>query len=269
VTNKAKAESGRAPEPVRSVVANLSVAGNMLALGVTRANLGQAIKSQIGEFCHAAAAGRYPFVRGSERDITQEDFARLFAPNGLFDDFFQKHLQAFVDTSTRPWTFKDQAGASMGGPGTLLTFQRAATIRETFFRGAANAPGLRLDFKPDAMDASIKRFILDVDGQVVQYAHGPQIPVAIQWPGPRGSTQVRVELLPPSDAGSSGMTASGPWALFRMFDRLQIESGAAPERFRATFNVNGRKATFEVTTSSVRSPFRLKELEEFSCPTGL
>jgi type VI secretion system protein ImpL len=76
-------------------------------------------------------------------------------------------------------------------------------------------------------------------------------------------------LLPPSEAGSSGMTASGPWALFRMFDRLQIESGAAPERFRATFNVNGRKATFEVTTSSVRSPFRLKELEEFSCPTGL
>jgi type VI secretion system protein ImpL len=269
VTNKVKGESGRAPEPVRSLLSSLSVAGNMLALKDTRVNLGQAINSQIGEFCRAAAAGRYPFVRSSERDVTQEDFARLFAPNGLFDDFFQKHLQPFVDTSTRPWSFKDQAGASMGGPGTLATFQRAAAIRETFFRGAGNVPGLRLDFKPDAMDSSITQFILDVDGQIVRYAHGPAIPVSIQWPGPRGSTQVRVELSPPSSTGRSGLTASGPWALFRMLDKLQVEPGQAPERFRVTFAIEGRKASFDVTTSSVRSPFRLRELEEFSCPTGL
>jgi type VI secretion system protein ImpL len=62
---------------------------------------------------------------------------------------------------------------------------------------------------------------------------------------------------------------SGPWALFRMIDKLQLEPGQAPERFRVTFNVEGRKASFDVTTSSVRSPFRLKELEEFTCPTGL
>jgi type VI secretion system protein ImpL len=269
VPNKVKAEGARAPEPVRSLLSSLSVAGNMLALGVTRANLGQAINSQIGEFCRVAAAGRYPFVRSSERDVTQEDFARLFAPNGLIDDFFQKHLQPFVDTSTRPWTFKDVAGASMGSPGTLLTFQRAAAIRETFFRGAGNVPGLRLDFKPDAMDTSITQFILDVDGQIVRYAHGPAIPVSIQWPGPRGSTQVRVELSPPSATGRSGIVTSGPWALFRMIDKLQLEPGQAPERFRVTFNVEGRKASFDVTTSSVRSPFRLKELEEFTCPTGL
>jgi type VI secretion system protein ImpL len=201
--------------------------------------------------------------------MTQEDFARLFAPNGLFDAFFQANLQPFVDTAARPWSFKDQAGASMGNPGTLLTFQRAAAIRETFFRGGGNGPSLRLDFKPDAMDPSIKRFILDVDGQTVQYAHGPQIPVSIQWPGPRGSSLVRVELVPPSESGASGMSASGPWALFRLFDRLQIEPTSAPERFRATFNIGGRKASFEITTSSVRSPFRLKDLEEFACPTGL
>jgi type VI secretion system protein ImpL len=269
VPNKVKAEGARAPEPVRSLLSSLSVAGNALALGGTRIKLGEAINAQIGEFCRVAAAGRYPFVRSSDRDVTQEDFARLFAPNGLIDDFFQKHLQPFVDTSTRPWSFKDIAGASMGSPGTLLTFQRAAAIRETFFRGAGNVPGLRLDFKPDAMDTTITQFILDVDGQIVRYAHGPAIPVSIQWPGPRGSTQVRVELSPPSATGRSGIVTSGPWALFRMIDRLQLEPGPAPERFRVTFNVEGRKASFDVTTSSVRSPFRLRELEEFTCPTGL
>ena len=37
----------------------------------------------------------------------------------------------------------------------------------------------------------------------------------------------------------------------------------------ATFDVDGRKAVFEVTASSVRNPFRLRELNEFSCPSGL
>jgi type VI secretion system protein ImpL len=269
VPNRVKAEGARAPEPVRSMVTTLSVVGSTLVYGVTRSNLSQAINSQIGEFCRQATSGRYPFVRNSDRDVTQEDFARLFSPNGLFDDFFQKNLQTFVDTSRRPWSFRPQAGASMGNPGALLTFQRAAMIRETFFRGGGAVPGLRLDVMPVEMDTGITQFVLDVDGQVVKYAHGPQIPVSIQWPGPRGSAQVRVELSPPSASGSSGMVTSGPWALFRMIDRLQVEPGAAPERFRATFNVNGRKASFDITTSSVRSPFRLRELEEFTCPAGL
>ena len=269
VPNKVKADGARAPEPVRSLVTTLSSVGSTLVYGLTRSNIGGAINAQIGEFCRQATSGRYPFVRNSERDVTQEDFARLFAPNGLFDDFFQKNLLPLVDTSTRPWTFRQQAGAPAGSAGALLSFQRAQAIRDTFFRGGGNVAGLKLDFKPNEMDTSITQFILDVDGQIVRYAHGPQIPTSIQWPGPRGSTQVRVELSPPSATGSSGMVNSGPWALFRMIDRMQLEPSTAPERFRATFNVEGRKASFDVTTSSVRSPFRLRELEEFSCPAGL
>ena len=70
-------------------------------------------------------------------------------------------------------------------------------------------------------------------------------------------------------SGSTGMVHDGPWALFRLFERVNITPGANPERFRAVFDLDGRKATFEVTTSSVRNPFRLRELGEFSCPNGL
>jgi type VI secretion system protein ImpL len=48
-----------------------------------------------------------------------------------------------------------------------------------------------------------------------------------------------------------------------------LEPGRAPERFRAVFEFDGRKATFEVTASSVRNPFMLRELSEFSCPNSL
>ena len=61
----------------------------------------------------------------------------------------------------------------------------------------------------------------------------------------------------------------GPWALFRMFARAQIEQGSQPEKFRASFTIDDRRIQFDVTTASVQNPFRLNELQAFRCPTGL
>ncbi|WP_264293962.1 hypothetical protein [Diaphorobacter aerolatus] len=43
----------------------------------------------------------------------------------------------------------------------------------------------------------------------------------------------------------------------------------APEKFIVTFQVDARRAQFEVTTNSVQHPLRLRELQEFACPEGL
>ena len=272
VPNRAKAEAGRLPPPMKALLQSLSVSGTSAALSATRANLSQAVKSEITAFCQQATAGRYPFARGSARDVTQDDFARLFAPGGLMDQFVQKNLLGFVDTTTRPWSFRKVDGSSMGSglsAGALLQFQHAAEIRDAFFRAGGTTPSVKLDFKPLEMDASITQFLLDVDGQTVKYAHGPSIPGTVQWPGPRGSALVRVALSPVAATGTSGLSTEGPWALFRLFDRLQLTAGNGPERFTATFNLDGRKAVFEVTSSSVQNPLRLAALRNFSCPTGL
>lgn len=271
VPNKVKAEAARLPEPVRSLLNTLSVSGTRAALDQTRSNLGQALNAEVGDFCRQAISGRYPFERNASRDVTTEDFARVFAPGGLFDAFFQKNLSQFVNTSTKPWSFKTIDGASMGADtATLAQFQNAAVIRDTFFRAGGNAPGLRLEFKPLEMDATITQFTLDVDGQVVKYSHGPQIPTSIQWPGPRGTGQVRTALSPVSTSGGqSGTVNEGPWALFKLFDKQMIEGAGAPERFKVTFTIDGRKAMFLVSASSVHNPFRLRELDNFSCPGRL
>jgi type VI secretion system protein ImpL len=268
VNDKARAEAGRLPEPVRSLLQTLSTSGVAGALKVTRQNLGELLNAEVGNFCRQALAGRYPLVRSSPRDATPQDFAEIFAPGARMDTFFQKNLAGFVDTSTRPWSFRDLGGASMGDSGTLTQFQRAAEIRDTFFHGAGRTPSLQLQFKPVEMDATITQFTLDVDGQVVKYSHGPQLPTTVQWPGPRGAASVRISLLPRL-AGQADLTQEGPWSLFRLFDQARIRPSGAPERFQATFDVDGRKTTFEVTTSSVQNPFVLGQLGAFSCPGRL
>lgn len=266
VPNKLKSQAPSMPDPVSGMLQSLSETSARQANSAIAENTSTAITAQVGEFCRQAIDGRYPLVRSSSRDITQDDFATLFGPGGKIDDFFQKNLAQLVDTSTKPWTYRKINDVPLGNSGSLIEFQRAATIRDVFFRSGGRTPGLKLDFKPLEMDAAITQFILDVDGQLVKYAHGPQVPQTVQWPGPKGSTQVRVQIQPPGNTGVSGTTTEGAWAMFRMFDKAQIEPTAQPERFRVTFNVDGRRATFEVVASSVQNPFRLRELEQFRCP---
>jgi len=268
VAGKLKSDAGRLPEPVRTMVENLSQSGAAQAQVAERGNLSQDLRP-VTEFCNRAIAGRYPFVGSSKRDVLPEDFGQMFGAGGLMDDFFQKRLAALVDTSTKPWRYKPVAERGAVTTQALAQFERAARIKDIFFRGGGRGPSMRLDFKPVEMDAGITQFILDVDGQLVKYAHGPVVPMAVQWPGPKGSNQVRIQVSPPSTTGSSGSAVDGPWALFRALDDGQLEAGDAPEKFFITFQVGPRKTRFEVTTNSVQHPIRLKELREFSCPEGL
>ena len=268
--NRVKGEAARLPEPVRSMMNTLAVNGTNQALGATRENIGQMLQSSIGDFCRKAIEGRYPVTMASTRDIVPEDFARMFAADGLMDEFFKKNLQQFVDTSSKPWKFRRQGDSTMGeASAALIQFQRADEIRKVFFTGGSRTPSVRVDMKPLEMDPAILQFSLDADGQVLKYAHGPIVPMSIAWPGPKATGQIRIQISPASASGNSGMVFEGPWAIYRMFDRAQIERSAQPEKFRAVFNFEGRKALFDVTASSVQNPFRLPELQAFSCPSRL
>jgi len=269
VAGKLKSDAGRLPEPVRSMVETLSQSGATQAQAAERSNLSQDLKP-VTDFCKRAIAGRYPLVDQSPRDVLPEDFNQMFGPGGLMDEFFQKRLAALVDTSTQPWRYRPVADRPAVTTASLAQFERAARIKDIFFRGGGRGAAMRLDFKPMDMDAAITQFTMDVDGQLVKYAHGPVVPMAVQWPGPKGSNQVRVEIAPGSASGAaSGMTVDGPWALFRTLDRAKTEQADVPERFLVTFTLDNRRARFEVTTNSVQHPIRLKELREFGCPDGL
>jgi type VI secretion system protein ImpL len=275
--NKVRAEGGRVPEPVRSMLQTLVDSGMQQIKAKTRdkevADLKQTwqqidadLRSQVTGFCIPAINGRYPFVGTSTQDVTPDDFARLFAPGGTLEAFFQKSLAPQVDTSQKPWRFKDPA---LGQSRALAEFQRAQVIRDVFFRSGGNVPTIQLEFKPVQMDASILRFDLDVDGKHVIYTHGPRVPTRVQFPGPAGRSEVRVSISPSAPSGSNGRVFQGPWALLRLFDSVQIEPTNQPDRFLATIGVDGRNAIFEVFAASVRNPFRLPELTQFRCPTGL
>lgn len=266
VVTKLRAEAGRMPEALRGVLNDLSVNAVGEISGVVRERLGDNVTATVGLTCRQSIAGRYPFSQNATRDVAPNDMARLFAPNGLMDDFFQKNLVSQVDVSSTRWRFKPGIDGEPGAPSAFLdSFQRAGVIRDVYFAAGSQTPSYRVSIRPIEMDAEITQFLMDVDGQTFTYTHGPQVATSVAWPGPRGANQVRISLSP--QVGTAGMVTSGPWALNRMLDRARLERGASPEIMRATYDFDGKKVVLEITANSVKSPFRLPEMQGFSCPS--
>ncbi len=257
-----KAEAGLNPEPIRSMLEALADAGVAQSRNAERQTLTSDLKP-ITEFCQRSVAGRYPFAAGAQGDVPVEDFAQLFGQGGQLQEFFDRRLAALVDTGTTPWSYRPLSdGAKPAAAAALADFQRAARIREVFFRSGGKTPGFRLDLRLAEVSDGVKEVTLDWDGQVSRFA-GAGSSAPLSWPSSRVASTLKLSL------GSAVASFEGPWALFRMFDRFEVQPGAQPEKFSVTVNLDGKRARFEVTASTVFNPFRLREMQQFRCPGAL
>ena len=261
-----KTAAGQQPEPIRSMLGQLADAGESQSRGAELQGLAGELKP-ITDFCNKAITGRYPFASGSRADVLPEDFGALFGAGGLIDSFYSSRLAPLVDSSAPAWAYKPLAdGKRPAPPAALADFQRAARIKEVFFRGGGKAPAIRIELKLQEIDPALKELVLDVDGQVQKLTSGGPSAV-VQWPSARLATQVQLA----TGLGSAGplLLFDGPWALFRLFDQFELQPAGVPERFSVVMNLDGRRARVEVISASVFNPFRMKEMEQFRCPASL
>jgi type VI secretion system protein ImpL len=115
------------------------------------------------------------------------------------------------------------------------------------------------------MDAGIAEFVLDVDGQRMSFKRDVKAPQTITWPAAGDSSRAHLQIVP----GSPGYDIQGPWALFRLLDRVRMEPGASGDRVVLSFDVEGHRARFEVRSAGTPHPLLRQALEQFQCPKKL
>ncbi|RYF16059.1 MAG: type VI secretion system membrane subunit TssM [Comamonadaceae bacterium] len=253
-----RAETARAPAELRRLYVEL--AAMIRSRGGAKPSF-EAALSELAQTCSALTSERFPFGTTAARDMAASDFARLFGPGGLFDDFRRSHLAARVDTSTRPWKARN---TDAGLPG---AFEQAAAIGTLFFPAGAPLPELKLRLTPQRMDAELLQFSVDVDGQLLRFENGPPRAKELVWPGPAASQRVLMRILPSGPRGVDAEMHEGPFAWARVLLRGNWEGErGAPARLALT--VDGR--TLHVEASASGSPdadiWTLRELARFSCP---
>jgi len=266
IVQKLQLKAKRQPALVGSLMTAAATSSKSLTIGGVREHLNAMWQSKPLPFCRRAINNRYPVTRYAAQEITLDDFGRFFGPAGVMNNFYNDYLAEFVDTTAVPWQWRGVGGIK---PGVLAQFRRADVIRETFFQSAGPLPSVRFELKPINMDRNITRFLLNLDGQKVTYSHGPVRLTPLQWPGPGGTNQVQIQLLPALNGVPSSVRELGQWAWFRVLDSANVKSTSRPERYNVTFDVGGRKARYELHASSTYNPFHLSELLKFRCPEKL
>jgi type VI secretion system protein ImpL len=312
---KLKLEAGKLPAPFKAILTALADSGSeKVAQGASAILRSQAqlqfdrivntLNYQVSEPCKRSIEGRYPFAASSQ-EVSIEDFTRIFAAGGAGEDFFQKQLLPFVDTSSRPWRYKNPetanhmassealagavasgvpatgAGAASGPTlmGELLTllakqgpdpdaFARMNVIRDVFFRESGSKKmAWKMDIKAVNVDPTITELIIDIDGQTQRYSHGPVQALAVTWPGARGGAGAELIATPRISTTTSSVVTSGPWALMRLIEHAQLVNTISAGRVSASFNLDGRKAVLDINTGgSLASPLTTDLLQAFQCP---
>ena len=260
-------EAPRLPQPVSAWISE--VAGGVTSVSVSgaRAQLTEFWAGSAGNFCSRAVNGSYPFSKAGTREMSVEDFTRLFAPGGLLDSFFDQHLRPLVNSSGKQWRWQKVGRGELGIPaGVLADFQRAAQIRDTFFPDGGQQPHVAFKVTPATLDPKANGVLFATSGQELEYRHGPQWPGAFQWPDrdPAGVSKVVFEV---PEGSPPTILKTGAWSLFHMID----ESAVTPmgdDRFKVTFEAGGHSVTYELRSNSALNPFTLNELRSFRCPTS-
>ncbi|EAS1385078.1 type VI secretion system membrane subunit TssM [Salmonella enterica] len=213
-----------------------------------------------------AIDGRYPFA-DSPQEVSAEDFNRIFASGGVLDAFWSKQLAPLADTASDPWRYKPTEGnMTLQGPD-LTPFQQAKQIRSVFFNseGGKNF-SWSMQISVVDMDPAITELVIDIDGQVLRYAHGPDRPLKVTWPGPRNGSMAEITASPRIRQDTSTLLTGGPWALFHLLDAGMVQETAVRGRQLVEYDFDGRRVVLEITAGRDFNPVSRELLQNFSCP---
>jgi type VI secretion system protein ImpL len=212
----------------------------------------------LGE-CNQVLAGRYPFTPNSTNELPLGDFSRLFNYGGVFDKFFNENLDPLVDRSQSPWTWR--AGAPQGTRVILDHFEKALEIRDLFFRRGTSAFELKFYVTVTEADSSSIRFLLEIDGQGLEYRPPARTVIAV-WPGPNSGTAAATWF--ERYGGQPRLAFLGPWAWFKLLDAAR-EERETETKSRFVFQQGGHSARILFEAMSVRNPFSNRDWQKFSC----
>ena len=242
---------------------------NSLAFGGVISHLNEIWQAEVYPYCASSIEGRYPLYRRARNEVQLEDFGYFFGSGGLMDDFFKQHLAEYIDISSSPWKIKanQQAIVSLSDK-TIRAFERAAQIRQAYFKPGDSLPQARFSLVPKEMDSAVSRFFLNIEGQELFYEFGPQVKTALKWPGPHADEGAYYEVQIQGDE-TIIYRQSGQWALFRLLDKARLRRTALPEKFVLTFNAKGYSIQYDLIAASTFNPFRLLPGMNFTCPKNL
>lgn len=212
-------------------------------------------------------ARHYPFNSGAGRDAALQDFERFFAPKGTLNTFYEKNLKIFLED--HPDSVAVSQRATLVRRDVMAAINQAKKIRKAFFtrRGSLD---VEFSLEPLNLSSNKRRSVVNVDGQLVEFSHGPRQSIPLIWPNTlRDSVESRVTLVPVEvNRSPRSETSKGPWAFFRLLDKAEI-TGVSSSAVDVKFSLDDGSVRYRLHAAGSTNPFTQKLLANYKIPRSL
>lgn len=254
------------PEPLNQQVGKLADESAKVLMIEALRELEKRWNNEVHGFYRERLANRYPLNPASPQNIALEDFEAFFGPQGRLQVFYDRYLKLFFEDNHQALAIEGQGG-SLVNPDVQQQLKAAQRIRDAFFdnRGAL---GLQFNVEPLALSADQLNSVLNVDGQLVSYGHGPHTSTGLIWPNAlREGVESKVTLVN-AKGSTRALRFQGPWAWFRLLSQAQL-NGATGGSVDLSFKAGEGSVRYRLTADKPVNPFTQRIFEGFALPRTL
>ncbi|VAW49014.1 IcmF-related protein [hydrothermal vent metagenome] len=253
------------PEPLNRQLAKVSEESWRVILIQALQELERKWDKDVYSFYQQHLQNRYPII-SQGKDASLTDFTRFFAPDGILDTFYKEYLSLFMSSNLDVLSTQERQGLQIRAD-LAQQIEQAKRIQDAYFsnQGALHVP---FSIEPIRLSGSQRKSVLNIDGQIISYDHGPAYPVDLLWPN---SLQSRAEskLIVVSSTGNTKETRSrGAWSLFRLLDKGYIRP-ASNNSATLGFGARNRAMLYRIRGSGSNNPLTNNPLADFILPRYL
>lgn len=212
-------------------------------------------------------ASRYPFSMQSKKDVALDDFEAFFAPNGTLNQFYEDHLKLFLDEGGS--LTNSANGQSFIRKEVLQQLASAQAIQQAFFN-RKGVLDVEFTLEPIELSPNKRRSVINVDGQYVEYSHGPRKNVGLIWPNTLRTAAVsKLTLVPVKNNQSPrSINIQGPWAFFRLLDAGEVV-GSTATSVDYRFNLDKGNVVYRLHSEADANPFTSSLFKSFNLSKAL
>ncbi|MDE1168104.1 MAG: type VI secretion system membrane subunit TssM [Pseudomonas sp.] len=253
------------PEPLNQQVKHLADQTSQVLVLEALRELEKRWDSEIYSFYQQRLAGRYPFV-GSSADASLDDFEAFFGPQGRLQQFQDQYLNVFIKDNLDA-LYSSQRGGYLVRTDVLTQLETAQRIRDTFFnqRGALS---VQMSLEPLALSGNQRSSLLSSDGQLIPYSHGPSQNIGLIWPNVLGDASGSRLTLVNGAGNSVSLGYRGPWSLFRLLNRGQL-NGRTATSVDLSFVAGDGMMRYRISAEKTNNPITQRSFEGFVLPRTL
>ncbi|WP_273205610.1 type VI secretion system membrane subunit TssM [Marinobacter subterrani] len=255
------------PQPLNRLLDRLATESWRVVLDQAVAQLERQWYREVYQPFQQNLARHYPFNPDAGRDVALQDFERFFAPDGILERFYKENLKLFLED--HPEQVGDARRAGLVRGDVLASLEKADRIRRAYFTRSGTLD-VEFALEPLNLSANKRRSVVNLDGQLVEFSHGPGQSIPLVWPNTlRDSVESRVTLVPVQvNRSPRSISETGPWALFRLLDKADI-TGVSSSAIDVRFQVDDGSMRYRLHAASNTNPFTQELLAGYRLPRSL